>query len=132
MDPGSVVREGEYNTVQRYSQSWAQQYGSSVSNALLGTGFLTPEARKNIKKTIDTKYNVEKGSYDSLRRSYINNIDKVAGTKVGGDMLPEYTVSYTQDDVPAGYVLMRDENDQPVSVPEGQINDYMNFGYTSY
>lgn len=132
MDPGSVVREGEYNTVQRYSQSWAQQYGSSVSNALLGTGFLTPEARKNIKKTIDTKYNVEKGSYDSLRRSYINNIDKVAGTKVGGDMLPEYTVSYTQDDVPAGYVLMRDENDQPVSVPEGQINEYMDFGYTSY
>lgn len=27
LDPGSVVREGEYATVQKYAQSWVDAYG---------------------------------------------------------------------------------------------------------
>lgn len=130
MDPGSVVREGEYNTVQRYSQSWAQQYGSSVSNAVLGQGFLTPEARKNIKKTIDTKYNVEKSSYDSLRNSYINNINKVAGVSVANDLLPEYTVAIPEAPVPTGTDVRMYKDGKAYDIPSDKVSTALFKGYT--
>lgn len=76
MDPGSVVREGEYATVQKYSQSWIKSFGKSVDQALNGTGFLTPEARANIKKTIEERYKTSLGNYNNVKDQYnvrINN-----------------------------------------------------------
>jgi hypothetical protein len=43
LDPGSVVREGEYATAQKYAQSWINAYGKGVSQALAGTGFLSEQ-----------------------------------------------------------------------------------------
>jgi len=74
MDPGSVVREGEYATVQKYAQSLIQSYGKSVTQAINGTGFLTPEARANIKKTIESKYNSSKTQYDNIYKEYQRQI----------------------------------------------------------
>ena len=34
MDPDSVVREGEYATVQKYSQTWGQKFGMDVNRIL--------------------------------------------------------------------------------------------------
>lgn len=79
LDPGSVVREGEYATAQKYSQSWINAYGKGVTQALAGTGFLSEQARTNIKKTIETKYNAAKASYDNLFEDYQDRIARVQG-----------------------------------------------------
>jgi len=89
MDPGSVVREGEYATVQKYAQSLIQSYGKSVTQAIAGTGFLTPQARENIKKTIEAKYLASKANYDSLYNQYQQ---RIAQARAGqGNSLTDYS-----------------------------------------
>ena len=93
LDPGSVVREGEYATAQKYSQSLVSSYGASVNQAINGTGFLTPSARANIKKTIETKFNAAKKSYDQVRSSYVSGINDLTGREDGEKFVREYTTS---------------------------------------
>jgi len=82
LDPNSVVREGEYATAQKYAQSWIKSFGKSVSQALSGTGFLSEEARKNIKDTINSKYESSKKNYDNVSKEYQRQIDDAyAGNK---------------------------------------------------
>lgn len=90
MDPDSVVREGEYATVQKYSQSWVKAYGKSVSQAINGTGFLSAEARENIKKTISSKYSVAEKIYNNVYSEYGRRIDKVTGNTDGTDYITNY------------------------------------------
>lgn len=93
MDPGSVVREGEYATVQKYSQSLINSYGKSVSQALAGTGFLTADARANIKKTIESKYAVSKQNYDNVYKQYQGRIN---AAKAGdGNSLTDYSQAFS-------------------------------------
>lgn len=91
MDPGSVVREGEYATVQKYAQSWIGAFGKSISQAINGTGFLSPAARENIKKTIESRYIASKNSYDSLASSTAQSINNLTGRDNGTKFLTEYT-----------------------------------------
>lgn len=93
LDPGSVVREGEYATAQKYSQAWITAFGSGVKNALLGTGFLSNQARTNIKKTIETRYNAAKTEYDSLRNNYSSGISTLTGRSDGEIFLRDYTTT---------------------------------------
>lgn len=90
LDPGSVVREGEYATAQKYSQSWASAFGKGVSQAILGTGFLSEQARKNIKKTIEERYKASKTSYDNLYSKYSKGINILTGRTNGADFLIDY------------------------------------------
>lgn len=92
MDPNSVVREGEYATVQKYSQSLLNSYGKSVSQAIAGTGFLTPDARANIKKTIEDRYKVSKTNYDALYKQYQKRIEDARAGK--GNTLTDYSTAY--------------------------------------
>ena len=92
LDPGSVVREGEYATAQKYAQSWIKAYGKGVEQALLGTGFLSQDARKNIKDTIEKKYNASKRSYDNLYKGYVNGIGGLTGRQDGDKFLRDYTI----------------------------------------
>ena len=92
LDPGSVVREGEYATAQKYSQSWINAYGKGVEQALLGTGFLSEVARKNIKKTIEQKFNASKKSYDNLLGQYTKGINNLTGRADGNNFLTDYTI----------------------------------------
>jgi len=94
MDPGSVVREGEYATVQKYSQSLINSYGESVSQAISGTGFLTPQARANIKKTIEEKVKVSKQNYDNVYKQYQSRIKQAQSG--GGNSLTDYSQAYSQ------------------------------------
>lgn len=89
MDPGSVVREGEYATVQKYAQSLIQSYGKSVTQAIAGTGFLTPQARENIKKTIESKYLASKANYDSVYAQYQQRIAQAQAGQ--GNSLTDYS-----------------------------------------
>lgn len=92
LDPGSVVREGEYATAQRYAQSWAQAYGKGVELAALGTGFLSETARNNIKSTITSRYKAAEKTYNNLYGEYRAQIEQLgqlpAGT--GNSLLTNY------------------------------------------
>lgn len=92
LDPGSVVREGEYATAQKYSQSWVKAFGKSVTQAINGSGFLSEEARKNIKSTIESKYKASEKSYKNLQSSYTEGINKLTGRTNGSDFLIEYAI----------------------------------------
>lgn len=92
LDPGSVVREGEYATAQKYSQSWIKAYGKGVEQAVAGTGFLSETARKNIKNTIETKYKSSKVSYDNLYNQYSKQINNLTGRDDGTKFLRDYAV----------------------------------------
>lgn len=93
LDPGSVVREGEYATAQKYSQSWVAAFGKGVTQALLGTGFLSQSARENIKKTIEQKYQASKKSYDNLYKQYGDTISTLTGRGDGTKFLKDYSIS---------------------------------------
>lgn len=90
LDPGSVVREGEYATAQKYAQSWVKAYGKGVTQAIAGTGFLSETARNNIKKTIETKYQSSKRSYDNIEGQYVVGINNLTGRNDGTKFLRSY------------------------------------------
>lgn len=90
LDPGSVVREGEYKTAQIYAQSWVQSFGKGVTQAINGTGFLSKTARENIKKTIENKYQASKKSYDNVYGQYTKGVNSLTGRKDGANFLVDY------------------------------------------
>jgi hypothetical protein len=97
MDPDSVVREGEYATVQKYAQSWAQRFGFDVQRIFSNTQFLTPQARKNMKATLMTKFNVERRAYENLRNEYGRRIERITGKPGGIEELTDYGAAFPQD-----------------------------------
>lgn len=100
LDPGSVVREGEYATAQKYAQSWINAYGKAVTQAIAGTGFLSQSARKNIKDTIETKYKSSETSYNNLYNQYGKQINNLTGRADGSEFLRDYKI----EEVPQGSV----------------------------
>lgn len=89
MDPDSVVREGEYNTVQKYAQSWADTFGFDAKRIFSNTAFLTPQARANMKATIGAKYQSALPQYRNVRKNYVAQMDRLTGGK-GEDWLVDY------------------------------------------
>jgi hypothetical protein len=90
LDPGSVVREGEYATAQKYAQSWVNAYGKGIEQALLGTGFLSEDARSNIKKVIEQKYKASQNSYTNLQKNYEGRVNNLTGRGDGSRFLIDY------------------------------------------
>jgi hypothetical protein len=117
MDPESVVREGEYATVQRYSQSWAEKFGFDVARMVSNTTFLTAEARANMKATILSRFQATQGQYDNIRRSYSDRINKITGGNDGETYLTDYGAAFPGADQNRG------GGDSPLSVtaPDGQV-----------
>ncbi len=91
MDPDSVVREGEYATVQKYSQSWAESFGYNALRVANNQEFLTSEARENIKMTIQRKFEAQKKSYDNLFEQYTRRINELANINDGSKYLTQYS-----------------------------------------
>ena len=100
MDPDSVVREGEYATVQKYSQSWMSATGFNLARVLSNTEFLTPEARKNLRATIMQKFNSGRKQYDTLRNEYARQLNMVVGSDRGADYLTDYSAGFPAADGP--------------------------------
>lgn len=98
MDPDSVVREGEYATVQKYSQSWLESFGFNAQRVLANSEFLTPQARANLKKTILARFNAARPQYDAVRRSYVTKINKITGQSDGEDWLTDYGAAFPSND----------------------------------
>lgn len=125
LDPGSVVREGEYATAQKYAQSWINAYGKGISQALLGTGFLSEKARENIKKTITQKYTSQKKSYDQTVKSYTEGINALTGRADGSKFLTDYV---TPDSETGGTTQMIGPDEVAYSVPNDQVEAFIAAG----
>lgn len=128
LDPGSVVREGEYATAQKYAQSWVKAYGKGVEQALLGTGFLSIEARKNIKKTIESKYSASRRSYDNLYNQYTGGINNLTGRDDGTLFLRDYIVPEQKTETPANDMSSLSDEDFLSSIPAEEVDNKSFFG----
>ena len=88
MDPESVVREGEYATVQKYAQSWLEKFGFDARRVLSSNvPILTPQARQNLKTTITARFGSTKAQYDAIRRQFATQINRTTGKDDGEDWL---------------------------------------------
>jgi hypothetical protein len=96
LDPGSVVREGEYATAQKYAQSWINAYGKGIEQAINGTGFLSEDAIRNIKATIAKKYEASNKSYTSLENNFAQGINDLTGRTDGAKFLRSYRTALEQ------------------------------------
>jgi hypothetical protein len=95
MDPDSVVREGEYATVQKYGQSWADAFGFNAARIFSNTAFLTPQARANMKQAIRSRYQAARTQYDNLASAYAKQIDGITGQPgTGQDYLVDYAGAF--------------------------------------
>lgn len=104
MDPDSVVREGEYATVQKYAQSWAQTFGFNAARIFSNTAFLSPQVRSNMKATIRAKYASAIPQYRNVRKNYVQQVDQMLGKPGSGDeWILDYEAAFpqTQTDAPA-------------------------------
>jgi hypothetical protein len=122
MDPNSVVREGEYATVQKYAQSWTDSFGFNVSRILNNKEFLTPEARANMKATMDQRYGASLNQYENVYKEYGRRIDAITGQGGGTSMVTDYRsyqgfpgdfVRQVESQLPAGKTINDVKEDLP-------------------
>jgi hypothetical protein len=99
MDPESVVREGEYNTIQKYAQSWADTFGFKASRIFSNTPFLTSDAIKNMKATINSKVSSSEKAYKNIYGEYVRQINNITGGTDGSDFLTDYSKGFTSTDI---------------------------------
>ena len=75
MDPNSVVREGEYNTIQKYAQTWADNFGFTAKRVFSNTNFLSSDAKQKMLNALTPKVNTLTSQYQNLRNEYQRQID---------------------------------------------------------
>ena len=95
MDPESVVREGEYATVQKYSQSWADRFGFDIRRLYSNSKFLTPEAIQNMKATIEARAKPEYQLYQHTLADFRNDVERVVPGG-GQEYIPDYGQSFAK------------------------------------
>jgi hypothetical protein len=78
MDPNSVVREGEYNTIQKYAQTWADNFGFKATRIFSNTNFLSPDAKQKMLNALKPKVETITKQYESLQNEYQRQIDDVS------------------------------------------------------
>lgn len=95
LDPDSVVREGEYATVKKYSQNLLNRYGGEIKQAIKGTGFLSPGAILAIQEATDNRIKAYEPQYKNLKAQTKTRINKLAGKDVADQVLLDYEQGYT-------------------------------------
>lgn len=122
LDPDSVVREGEYATIQKYSQPINKKYGGQLKQALSGKGFLSPEAIIAMQKATNDRVKAYAPQYDNLKKQTGARIDAISGMPGTADIvLLDYETGATPiPDVPdpskkTQYKQGADGNFYPVS-----------------
>lgn len=97
MDPNSVVREGEYNTVQQYSTALLERTGLKAQRVFDNAGFLTTEARGFINTTLENRVASSKKAFDNIYTEYGRRINKITGDTDGTDYLTDYSRPFTRE-----------------------------------
>lgn len=94
MDPNSVVREGEYATVQKYAQTWKDTLGINVNRVLGQNELLTQDAVKNMARVVAQKYAIAKKNYENVRNETARQINQFTGRDDGQVFLKDYAKGY--------------------------------------
>lgn len=95
LDPESVVREGEYATVKKYSQSLINKYGGEIRQAIAGKGFLSAGAIKAIQEATDNRIKAYEPQYTNLKNQTANRINALAGQNIADMVLLDYEQGYS-------------------------------------
>ena len=74
-DPSSAVKEGEYASIEKYSQALLSRAGLKVNRVFSATGILTPEARTAMGTTLQKGLDSSKVTYDQVSSEYQRQID---------------------------------------------------------
>lgn len=69
-DPGSVVREGEYATAQKYAGSLFDSYGIKLDRLLGKKDVLSPEQRASLVNAAESGFKSQQANYDNLSSQY--------------------------------------------------------------
>jgi hypothetical protein len=111
LDPESVVREGEYETIKKYSQSLASKYKKEFTNAINGTGFLSEEAIKNIQSTMNNTFASRKPVYENAAKETSRIINNIAGADVADEIMVDYAGGFTPvDNTDTGVVKIKGQD----------------------
>jgi hypothetical protein len=95
LDPDSVVREGEYATIQKYSQNIASKYKGQINQAVNGNGFLSPEAIKSIQAATANRVKAYTPQYTNFKTQTAQRINSIAGADVANQVLLDFESGYT-------------------------------------
>ena len=107
MDPGSVVREGEYATIQKYAQSFLDAKTLEAIRLAKNVNFLSADAKQKLLTTAYAKMQVLNTQYQSLSNQYQKRISTVQGG--GFNTLPDYSQAFPELISPGGDNLSDDE-----------------------
>lgn len=99
MDPESVVREGEYKTVQDYAQALVDKLGFKFGRIWKNSQFLTPEARQKMKATIQKKTDSTATLYRGYRKTIADRINKITGKNDGDVRLGNVVEFMNEQDI---------------------------------
>ena len=88
-DPNSAVKEGEYDSIEKYSQALLGRAGLKVSRVFTPTGILTPEARTAMGKTLQTSLTAAEVGKNQVQAEYQRQIDDAYAGK--NRTITEYT-----------------------------------------
>jgi len=69
-DPGSVVKEGEFATAQKYSGSLYDMFGIKFDRIRGGSDMLTPEQRQSMIRAAETAFGSQEQSYSAFREQF--------------------------------------------------------------
>lgn len=81
MDPNSVVREGEYATIQKYAQTWSDNFGFKAKRIFSNTNFLSSDAKQKMLNALAPKVATIEKQYVNLKSEYQRQIDDAYGGK---------------------------------------------------
>lgn len=95
LDPDSVVREGEYATIQKYSQNLASKYKGQINQAINGNGFLSESAIKAIQGATNNRVQSYTPQYTNIKTQTAQRINNLAGADVANDVLLDFEGGYT-------------------------------------
>jgi hypothetical protein len=95
MDPTSVVREGEYKTVEKYAQALIQHAGKSIKRVFDNAGFLTEEARSFMLTTLEQRLKSSEKSYMNVFNEYGRRINMITGNTDGTSYITDYSKPYS-------------------------------------
>ena len=129
MDPNSVVRESEYDTVQQYSQAVLQAAGLKAARIFTNTGFLTPEARTFMKTTLQNRLKSSEKSYKNIYDEYGRKINMITGDTDGKEYLTDYSRPFNETSGDGEKVLMTNSEGVRGYVPASQVDAALTQGY---
>lgn len=95
MDPTSVVREGEYKTIQDYSAAVLQRAGLNAKRVFTNAGFLTNEARGFLLNTLENNFKSAETTYKQLTSETSRRINLIGNTDKGDQLLNNYGGAFT-------------------------------------